>query len=671
VAAAPLPSEEELRRDRFEKRDKLRGPGPGPGGITPGPREKTNEEQQKTFVAADFKKRELVFQPKKKKGMLNRVALQTQITTPKASKRIVRVNNTMKLGDLAMEIGVKAPQLTKALMQNGVMATMNAELDFDTIALIVPEFGWEAQNVFKTVDELLDTTAFGDLDAQEVIRPPVVTVMGHVDHGKTSLLDAIRKADVASGEAGGITQHIGAYSVQMEDGQTITFIDTPGHEAFTAMRARGANVTDIAIIVVAADDGVMPQTVEAVSHAKAAEVPIIVAVNKMDKPGANPDRVKQQLTEQELVPEEWGGTTIYAPVSAMKKTGIKELLEQILLTAEVGEFRANPNRSATGTVIEAKMDKGRGPVATLLVQDGTLRVGETFVCGTVSGRVRSLISDKGERIEQAGPSTPVEVLGLSDVPLAGDRFDVTQDEDTALKIASARRDKALASSGASTGTKVSLESLFSKLQAGSVKELALILKTDVSGSSEAIKGMFEKVATDEVKIKIVHSAVGGITESDVLLASTAKGIVVGFNVRPDGAAQSEAKRLGVEIKTYSIVYELMDDMKKALTGLLAPEIVEKQLGRLEVRNTFSVPKVGVIAGCFVLDGKVTRQAQVRLVRDGKIIYAGKIGSLKRFKDDAREVAQGFECGVGIDGYNDIKVGDIIEPFMTETIARDL
>lgn len=667
VAPAPIniimEEVSEGRRKFDEKRMRAKG---GYGGGSGGPKEREEEEQ--TFLVTEFRKREMVFQPKKKKGLLNREALRTQITTPKASKRIVKVNQSMKLSDLANEIGVKASQLTKVLMSQGVMATMNTELDFDTIALIVPEFGYEAQNVHRTVDQMIEATAFGDLNAEPVPRPPVVTIMGHVDHGKTSLLDAIRKSNVAQGEAGGITQHIGAYQVTTEDGHLITFIDTPGHEAFTAMRARGANVTDIAVIVVAADDGVMPQTIEAVSHAKAAGVPIIVAINKMDKQGANPDRVKQQLTEQELVPEEWGGDTIYVPVSAHTKQGLPELLEQIYLLAEIAELKANPKRSATGVVIESRMDKGRGPVATLLVQEGTLEVGQSIVCGTVSGRVRSLMDYNGKRVEKAGPSMPVEVLGLSDVPLAGDRFDVTVDDKAAEEIAAAR--KAAAAEAEGKG-KVSLEDLFSKLKQGDVKELAMVLKADVAGSAEAIKGMLEKLATDEVRVKLIHSAVGGINESDILLASTAKGIVVGFNVRPDSGAQAAAKRLGVEIKTYTIVYEMMDDLKKALTGLLAPEVVEKELGRAEVRNIFTIPKAGTVAGSFVTEGKIVRNADIRLVREGKIIYTGKIASLKRFKDDAKEVAQGYECGISIENFNDIKVGDVIEAFTKESIVREL
>ncbi len=672
VAAAPveIPEFDDADRKKFEERKRKFGSGPGAGPGGPGAATtKERELENVTFSATEFRKREMVFQPKKKKGLLNRESRKTEITKPRASKRVVRVNEKMKVSDLALELGLKAGQIVKVLMQNGMTATMSTDLDFDTIALIVPEFGFEAVNVHRTVDQLIDANAFGQMDAAPVHRAPVVTVMGHVDHGKTSLLDAIRKADVASREAGGITQHIGAYRVTTDNGHQITFIDTPGHEAFTAMRARGANATDIAIIVVAADDGVMPQTAEAINHAKAAEVPIIVAVNKIDKAGADPDKIKRQLTEFELVPEEWGGSTIFVNTSAVQKTGIAELLEQIYLLAEMEELSANPDRSATGVVIESRMEKGRGAVATLLVQDGTLKIGQSIVAGSIFGRVRSLMNDRGERVQEAGPSVPVEVLGLPDTPSAGDRFDVAVDEEAAQKIAEARRVKV--DPATSIQTKVSLEDLFAKMKLGDVKELPIILKTDVAGSIEAIRGMFDKLGTSEVKIKVIHTAVGGINESDILLASTAKGIVVGFNVRPDGGASNAAKREGVEIKTYSIVYELMDDMKKAMTGLLAPTIVENQLGRAEVRNTFSVPKIGMIAGSFVADGKITRQAQVRLVRDGKIIYTGKIGSLKRFKDDAREVAAGFECGIGIENYNDLKVGDVIEAFLTESITREL
>lgn len=665
----PVEGAGDFRGREMDKRRKTFGAAPaapaaGPGAGT------GREEEVVQFNAVEFRKREMVFQPKKKKNAMDRASQKTQITTPSAHKRVVKVNNTMKLSDLAMEMGLKAPQLIKVLIGNGVMANMNTVLDFDTIALIVPEFGWEAQNVFKTADEVADETAFGDLNAEQIVRPPVVTVMGHVDHGKTSLLDAIRNADVAKGEAGGITQHIGAYSVKLEDGNLVTFLDTPGHEAFTAMRARGANATDIAVIVVAADDGMMPQTQEAINHAKAAGVPIIVAVNKIDKPGANPEKIKQQLTELEIVPEEWGGSTIFCEVSALKKTGIKELLEQIHLVAEVAELRANPKRSATGLVIESKMEKGRGPVATLLVKDGTISVGQYLVAGTVKGRVRSLTNDRGERVDSAGPGIPVEVLGLDAVPGAGDKFDVVKDESTAEKVSTLRREQAEAATN-TPASKMSLDEIFAKVKSGDVKELAIILKADVHGSLEAINGMLSKLSTSEVKARVIHSAVGGINEGDITLAHTAKGIVIGFNVRPDLGAQAKAKQMGVDVRTYSIVYELVDEMKKAMAGLLTPDVVEEVMGRVEVRNVFTIPKAGTIAGCFVIDGKVQRNNMIRLLREDKIIYEGKISSLKRFKDDAKEVAQGYECGVAIENYNDVKVGDMMEAFVKKEVARTL
>lgn len=658
---APSPFLDEVTSDESQKErdDKLKKR-PGSG----------KELPSAVFSASEFRKREVVFQPKKKKIPGRGEVKKTQITTPKASKRVVRFHHVIKVGELANQMNLKAPQLIKKLMGEGIMATINTDLDFDTVALMVPEFGFEAQNVALSPEGLIEEAVFGDLSSEMVTRTPVVTVMGHVDHGKTTLLDSIRNADVASREAGGITQHIGAYQVTLEDGGHITFIDTPGHAAFTAMRARGANVTDVVIIVVAADDGVMPQTAEAINHAKAAGVPIIVAVNKMDKPGANPDRIKQQLTEFELVPEEWGGSTIFCPVSALKGEGVKELLEQIRLVAEVQELRANPNRSGTGLVIESRMEKGRGCVATLLVKDGTIGVGQDIVVGTVAGRIRAMNNDRGERIKLAGPGTPVEIFGLPETALAGDRFDVTETEAQAREIAELRKRQAEAAIAGLDKT-MTLEQIFSKVKAGAAKELSVVLKADVAGSLEAIKGMFEKAGTEEVKVKIVHSGVGGISESDVLLAGTAHGLVLGFNVRPDGSAQKLAKEKNIEIKVYTIIYEMIDDVKKALGGLLAPEIVEKSLGRAEVRNTFSVPKSGIIAGCSVLDGKITRSNQLRLVRDGRIVYQGKVSSLKRFKDDVKEVASGFECGIGIENFNDIKVGDVIEAFEVESIAREL
>lgn len=651
-------------RKRADKRRTAHGPTPEAANAA-----KEKDEQPKTFDAAEFRKREMVFQPKKKKVGLARASMKTEKTVAAAHKRVVKVEGTMRVGDMAQTMGLKATDLIKVLMKSGVMATINTQLDFDTIALITPEFGWEAQSVLKTDIDMVAETAFGDLTAEPIIRPPVVTVMGHVDHGKTSLLDAIRKADVAGGEAGGITQHIGAYQVALDDGYKITFLDTPGHAAFTAMRARGANVTDIAIIVVAADDGVMPQTAEAINHAKAAGVPMIVAVNKIDKPGANPDKIKQQLTEYEVVPEEWGGSTMFVNVSALKKTGIPELLEQIRLIAEVAELKANPKRSAKGAVIESKLEKGRGPVATVLIQDGTLEIGQFIVAGRQTGRVRSIMNDKGERLTTAGPGMPVQVGGLSGTPQAGDKFDVVKDERTSEAVAAFRAEEMDRASRV-TG-KATLEQIFAKATRGDVKDLAVVLKADVAGSLEAIQGMFSKISTPEVHVKIIHSAVGGISESDVMLAASTKGILVGFNVRPDSSANQAAKSKGVEVRTYSIVYELMDDMKRIMSGMLTPDVVEKVMGRAEVRNTFSVPKIGLIAGCFVSDGKINRSNLARLVRDGKIIFEGKISSLKRFKDDAREVATGFECGIGIENFNDVKVGDVIEAFVKEEVARSL
>jgi translation initiation factor IF-2 len=632
-------------------------------------KEKEAAELLTSFNAVEFRKREMVFQPRKKQGTLNRESMKTQITQPKASKRVLKVNNKMKLVDAAEAMGLKAAQLTKVLMKNGVMANMNSDLDFDTLALIVPEFGWEAQNTFKTAEEVVVDTAFGDLDATQIIRPPVVTVMGHVDHGKTSLLDTIRNASVATGEAGGITQHIGAYSVKLEDGSLITFLDTPGHEAFTAMRSRGANATDIAIIVVAADDGMMPQTAEAISHAKAAGVPMIIAVNKMDKPGANPDRIKQQLTEFEIVPEEWGGNTIFCEVSALKKTGIKELLENVKLLAEVAELKANPERSGTGLVIEAKLEKGKGPVATILVKDGHVKVGQYIVAGSMKGKVKSLINDKGEKIDRVTPGLPAEVLGLEGVPSAGDRFDVVVDEKTAEEVVSIRKQATL--EAATVTKKMTLEDIFKNVTRGDVKDLNIILKSDVHGSLEAINGMLNKLTSVEVKNKVILSGVGGITENDVMLAHTSKGVVIGFNVRPDTNAAAKAKQLGVDVRTYTIVYEMMDDIKKAMQGLLAPQVIEKVMGSAEVRSTFNVPKIGTIAGCFVTTGKIQRSNMLRLVRAGKIVFEGKVSSLKRFKDDAREVVEGFECGIGIENFNDLKNGDVIEAYIKEEIAREL
>lgn len=648
--------------DREKRREKDKAKKPGAGG---------KEEEEQQFIASDFRKREIVFQPKKKRLVVNNKDFKkTQITTPKASKRVVKMFGTIKVNDLAQAMGQKAPALIKKLMGLGVMANMNTDLDFDTVSLLAPDFGFEVENIQRTPEEIVAANRTGDVDAELQPRPPVVTVMGHVDHGKTSLLDAIRKANVAAKEAGGITQHIGAYKVALESGKEVTFIDTPGHEAFTAMRARGANVTDIAIIVVAADDGVMPQTAEAISHAKAAEVPIIIAVNKMDKPGANMDRVKQQLTEHEIVPEEWGGTNIFCPVSALEKTGISELLEQILLVAEVEDLKSNPKQSGSGIVVEARVEKGRGPVATLLVQDGTVRIGDQMVAGTVLGKVRAMTNDKGQSVKTAGPGDPVEILGFSEAPGAGDHFDIVKDETVARDVVAERR-RLVDASKSSEGKNMSLEALFAKVKREGFQELPIVLKADVSGSIEAVRGMLDKVNTDEVQVKVIHSAVGAISESDVLLASTAKGMVVGFNVRPDSVAVQRAKEKAIEIKTYTIVYNLVDDMKKALSGLLTPDRVEKATGKAEVREVFSVPKAGNIAGCSVTEGKISRSDHVRLVRDGVQVYEGVISSLRRFKDDVKEVSSGYECGIGIENYNDIKPGDVIEAFTVEEVAREI
>lgn len=676
VAPEPMvPTNNEGYDDNRKKDDRKRrggapasGTGTGPEGA-PSPR---GLEQPIAFKSSDFRKREAVFQPKKKKSP-SEAGKKTEITTPAAHKRVVKVYSTMSVSQLASELGVKVAQLTKILMAQGIMATPNTELDFDTIALIVPEFNWEAQNVQETTDSILSDVVFGEVEAEPISRPPVVTVMGHVDHGKTTLLDTIRNANVVKGEAGGITQHIGAYRVTLEGNKLMTFIDTPGHEAFTSMRARGANVTDIAIIVVAADDGMMPQTQEAVNHAKAAGVPIIVAVNKMDKPGANPDKIKQQLAELDLLPEDWGGTTIYNHISALKGDGVPELLENIHLVAEMLELKANPKQSGTGIVIESSVQKGRGTVATILVQNGTVKSGDFICAGMVVGKVRQMMNDQGKVVKEAGPGVPVEITGLPETPLAGDRFDICKDEQVAQKLANLRKEE-LEKSSVVTKTEaknMSLDALFTKVKLGEVKELPIVLKTDVAGSIEAIKGLLDKIESEEVKIKIIHSAVGGISESDVLLAGTAGGIILGFNVRPDSSASNMAKQKGVEIKTYQIIYEMVDEVKLAMSGMLSPDIVEKENGRVEVRDVFTIPKIGTIAGAFVLDGKVNRNDQVRLVRNGKVIYTGKISSLKRFKDDAKEVAAGFECGIGIENFNDIKVGDIIEAFTLEEKARAL
>ncbi len=591
----------------------------------------------------------------------------TEITVPKAAKRVIKISDAISVGDLSQRLGIKAGDIIKKLMNLGIMATINQFVDVDAVTLVASDFGYEVESSVPQEELLLEDIA--EASGEVKIRPPVVTVMGHVDHGKTSLLDAIRKTNVAAGEAGGITQHIGAYHVHLEKGD-ITFLDTPGHEAFTAMRARGAKVTDLVVLVVAADDGVMPQTIEAINHAKAANVPIIAAINKIDLPGADPARVKQALTEYGLVPEDWGGDTIFAEVSAKKGIGVKELLELILLKAYVMELKANPKKPAKGVVVEAKLDKGRGPVATILVHEGTIKTGDAIVSGVHSGRVRAMINDWGKKVDEAGPSMPVEVLGLSGVPEAGDVFSVVRDEATAKQIVGMRFKKKQEAELKKTA-KISLAELYEKIKMGEVKELGIVLKGDVQGSVEAVKETLSKLPTDAIKINVIHNAVGGITEGDVMLAAASLAIVVGFNVRPEPKAQALAEKEGVDLRLYSIIYELIDDIKKAMEGMLAPTIRENILGRANVRETFRVSKIGTVAGCYVTDGKILRGSKVRLLRDNVVVYDGKMASLKRFKDDVKEVATGYECGIAIEGFNDIKTGDIIEAYQMEEVAGKL
>ena len=583
--------------------------------------------------------------------------------TPK--KVIVR--GTMTVGELAKLIHKDAPEVIKKLLMMGVMATINQELDLDTIQLVIAEYGIEVELKIPVNEDNFEEIEEQDDPKDLVERPPVVTIMGHVDHGKTTLLDAIRHTNVTEGEAGGITQHIGAYQVEIQ-GKKITFLDTPGHEAFTTMRARGAQVTDITIIVVAADDGVMPQTVEAINHAKAANVPIIVAVNKIDKPEANPERVKQELTEHGIVPEEWGGDNIFVNISAKQRIGLEELLETILLVAEVQDLKANPNKRARGTVLEAELDKQRGPVARVLIQHGTLRVGDAFVAGVRFGRVRAMINDRGRRLKEAGPSTPVEITGLSEVPQAGDPFLVFEDERKAKEIAE-RRSIKLRQEELRAHTRVTLDDLYKHIKEGEMKELHVILKADVQGSLEALKGSLEKIDIEGVRVKTIHAAVGAITESDITLASASNAIVIGFNVRPEPQAKAAAEIEKVDIRLHRIIYQVIDEIEAAMKGMLDPEYKESVIGHAEVRNTFKVSKIGTIAGCMVVDGKIVRNAEARIVRDGIVIYEGKIDSLKRFKDDVREVAQGYECGISFEKFNDIKEGDIIEAYVMETVER--
>ncbi len=688
VSAAPSAPAVELDRSRMKQvqlapaalpgGDNRRGgkkDGPGYGDAGKGakkgaPPAKKKEQPRKNEI---IEKRERAFDPvykgSKKRGGRERITdtKKTEITVPKAIKRIIKISESISVGELAKRLGIKANDLIKSLMKMGMMVTINHQLDYDTSVILASEYDYEVENVAVDLDEILEST----VDAPETLvkRPPVVTIMGHVDHGKTSLLDAIREANVIAGEAGGITQHIGAYDVEL-NGRKITFLDTPGHEAFTAMRARGAKVTDIVVLVVAADDGVMPQTKEAINHSKAAGVPIIVAINKIDKPGSKPDRVKQELTEQGLVSSEWGGDVTMVEVSAKQRLNLDGLLEMILLQADLMELTANPNKLAKGTIVEGKLDKGRGPVATVLVQEGTVKTGDYCVVGVHSGRVRAMQNDRGEKVTEAGPSMPVELVGLSGVPDAGDIFVAMKDEKQAKEIATLRQIKQREVEFAKH-TKLSLDDLYKRIQSGEVKDLNVVVKGDVQGSVEAVSETLRKLSTEAVRLNVIHSAVGAVTETDVNLAAASNAVIIGFNVRPEVKAQGHAEREGVDIRLYSIIYDAVEDVKKAMEGLLDPTFKEKFLGRVEIRDVFSVPKFGNVAGCYVTDGKMVRNAQVRLLRDNVVVYEGKMSSLRRFKDDVKDVASGYECGIGLENYNDIKIGDIIEAFEMEKIATKL
>lgn len=590
-----------------------------------------------------------------------------------AKGNVIEVDNKITVQDLSTKLGKSASEIIMQLMKMGTMATINQEISFDIAALVCNEFGYTLMKNESSEIEELEIEALMDIEEDDekdlMPRPPVVTVMGHVDHGKTSLLDAIRDSNVTSGEAGGITQHIGASEVKI-NGQKIVLLDTPGHEAFTSMRARGAQVTDIAILVVAADDGIMPQTVEAINHAKAANVPIIVAINKIDKPGASPDKVKQELADQGLLVEDWGGDVISVEVSAKKRINIEGLLEMVLLVAEVEELKANPNKRAVGTVIEAELDKGRGPVATVLVQGGTLRVGDPIVAGVASGKVRAMINYKGKRVKQAGPSTAVEILGLSDVPAGGDQFVEVPNDKTARLIAEKRQEMQREEMLKAT-SKISLDDLFEQMSEGKVKDLNIVIKADVQGSVQAVKQSLERLSNDEVQIKVIHGGVGAITESDVLLASASNAIIIGFNVRPVSGAEQLAEKETVDIRTYTIIYKAIEDMKAAMSGMLDPEYVDEDTGKVEIRETYKISGIGTVAGAYVISGKMYRNCKVRIVRDGIIIHEGELASLRRFKDDVKEVAQGFECGLSFVNYNDIKVGDIVEGYITKEVERTI
>lgn len=640
-----------------EKFEDMAGAKANSSSLRRGNKEKfTNKSRQRpNQQAASAKRRQ------EERDKMNRL----QLEIAKKQQLKVSIPDEIGVGELASRMKKTASEVIKRLMKMGMFVSVSDVIDYDTAALVAMDMGCKVEKeVIVTVEErLIDDHE--DAAEELVPRAPVVVVMGHVDHGKTSLLDYIRHANVVSGEAGGITQHIGAYTVEI-NGSPITFLDTPGHEAFTSMRARGAMVTDIAILVVAADDGIMPQTVESINHAKAAGIPVVVAINKMDTVGANPERIKQQLTEYDLVSEEWGGDTIICPISAKTGMGIDDLLENLVILAEVQELKANPNRAAKGAVIEARLDKGRGPIMTVLVQNGTLKTGDIIIAGTAVGRVRTMINDKGQRVTEAGPSTPVEISGLSEVPSAGDVFNAVADERMARELAEERRANLAGSSMAGT-KKVSLEDLFSQIQAGEMKTLNIIVKADVQGSAEAVKTSLEKISNDEVRVKVIHSAVGAINESDIMLAATSGAIIVGFNVRPDNAARDSAVRSNVDMRMYRVIYDCINEIEAAMKGMLAPKYREALIGHAEVRETYKVSKVGTVCGCYCIDGKIQRGCEVRVLRDNIVIHEGSLASLRRFKDDVKEVASGYECGMQVEKFNDIKVGDVIECFVMEQI----
>jgi translation initiation factor IF-2 len=659
-----------LEKEELLERDKL-GPVKKKGFIKKKKRieERMLGEEETEGEKVDGKGTEVGFRPFRpmKKKVVLKTPKKTEVTVPKPIKRIIRIAEVIAVGDLAKRMGVKGGDLIKKLMEMGVLVNINQLIDADVASLVASEFGYEVEKVSLERQELLERKE--DLPEQLKPRPPVVTIMGHVDHGKTMLLDSIRKTNVMGGEAGGITQHIGAYDVQLENGQVV-FIDTPGHEAFTAMRARGAQVTDVVVLVVAADDGMMPQTKEAIDHARAAKVPIVVAINKIDKPTANPDKVKKELSEYGLVPEQWGGNTLFAEVSAKQKTGIKELLDLILLQAEILELRANPDKQARGIIIESKLDKGRGPVATILVREGTLKTGDAFLAGSHYGRVRAMLNDKGQKIGESHPSIPVEVVGFTDIPEAGGTFIVVSEERMAKQIGLYRQEK-IREKELSKLSRVSLEELYDKIKKGEVKELNVIIKADVQGSIEAVKEALKKISTEMVKVNILHDAVGGITETDINLASASNAIIIGFNVRPGVKAQSLAEQEQVDVRTYSVIYDAITDIKNALEGLLEPTYKEHILGRAQVLQVFTIRKVGTVAGSLVIDGKVVRGSHARLLRDNVVVYHGRISSLRRFKDDMKDCSQGLECGIGIENYNDIKLGDVIESYEVEAVQTRL